>query len=56
MVAYHVPHAFGIEVDHVKCSKADVFVRHAAEELCVRGATASVINLPLITCAPVEKV
>ncbi|KAG7672736.1 hypothetical protein NADE_001449 [Nannochloris sp. 'desiccata'] len=48
--------ATGIELDFIKCMKADAFLRQTANTMLIRGLTQEAIDLPVITCKPVEKV
>jgi len=54
---YGLNGAYGVELDPVKCSKADAFIRHVMRELASRGLVAEgAMATPLITKAPVERV
>jgi hypothetical protein len=53
---YGLSGAYGVELDPVKCSKADAFVRHVIRELDGRGIAKPGMATPLITRAPVERV
>ena len=48
--------AFGIELDKVKCDKADAFLSQTISEMQRRQQIAAGFVLPLIQCAAIEEV
>lgn len=52
----YVSHAWGIEIDRVKCDKGNAFMRFAAAEMAKRKAAWGGFDLPSIRCAPIEEV
>jgi hypothetical protein len=56
LVTEGISGATGIELDFIKCMKADAFLKQTAKSLLKRGLTVDYIDLPVIECKPVEKV
>ena len=56
LVTEGISGATGIELDFIKCMKADAFLKQTANAMLKRGLTEEAIDLPVITCKPVEKV
>jgi len=56
LVTEGISGATGIELDFVKCMKADAFLKQTANAMLKRGFTEEAIDVPVITCKPVEKV
>jgi hypothetical protein len=46
--------AFGVELDAIKCMKADAFLRQTAIAAARRGLVSTAPTLPRIHCAPIE--
>jgi hypothetical protein len=54
---HQVAHAYGVESDPVKCSKAATFMRQSFIELVKRGGLElAPPRVPVITCALIEQV
>ncbi len=56
LVSEGISGATGIELDYIKCMKADAFLKQTANALLKRQLIDEAITLPVIECKPVEKV
>ena len=56
VVGGYASHAWGIEIDRVKCDKGNAFMRYAAAEMAKRNAAWGGFDVPSIRCAPIEEV
>lgn len=55
LASHGIAGGFGIELDAVKVTKAGAFIRQTLEGAAVRNVMAHPVNVPAITCAPVER-
>ncbi len=56
LVTEGISGATGIELDSIKCMKAEAFLKQTANTMLKRGLTEEALDLPVIECKPVEKV
>lgn len=56
LISPGVASGFGIEIDQIKCSKADAFLRQSAAALFTRGLVGKDLAVPEVQCSAIEKV
>ena len=55
MVEAGLEEAFGVEIDSIKCQKAEAFLRQTQALFAERCQAAAAFALPPITCAAIEQ-
>ena len=56
LISPGIASGFGIEIDQIKCSKADAFLRQSAAALFSRGLAGKDLAVPEVQCSAIEKV
>ncbi|DBA79533.1 TPA: hypothetical protein ACH3X1_008235 [Trebouxia sp. C0004] len=56
LISPGVASGFGIEIDQIKCSKADAFLRRSAAALSSRGLAGKDFAVPEVQCSAIEKI
>ncbi|KAL0021733.1 hypothetical protein WJX79_010366 [Trebouxia sp. C0005] len=56
LISPGVASGFGIEIDQIKCSKADAFLRQSAAALFTRGLVGKDLAVPEVQCSAIEKI
>ena len=56
VVGGYAAHAWGVEIDRIKCDKGNAFMRYAAADMAKRNTAWGAFAVPAIRCAPIEDV